>query len=160
MSIVAMMSLSCPKMMSLASSWISVSFMPSSRSAAFCITPGSTDTPTVKRDGTSIRMFCLDSAFFKSTGMEIGVKSRYSYAWMTGMINAAPPWMHFALREVPSLLEPILPYTTRILSDGHFLYRDKRTMRVVNNKTTITQIRIIMAGSIVKFPLCFDWIVP
>ena len=39
------------------------------------IIPGSVEIPTVKREGTSIRIFCLESAFFKSTLMEMGVRS-------------------------------------------------------------------------------------
>ena len=37
--------------------------------------PGSVDMPTVKIEGTSIRIFCLDSAFLRSTLMEMGVRS-------------------------------------------------------------------------------------
>ena len=49
---------------------------PKSLSAAFCIIPGSVETPIVKRDGTFTRMFCLDNAFTKLTSIEIGVKSK------------------------------------------------------------------------------------
>ena len=78
MSMVAMTRRSWPKMMSLASSWISWSFRPSRRSAAFCITPGSVDTPTVNRLGTLMRMFWRDRAFSRSTEMDMGVRSRNS----------------------------------------------------------------------------------
>lgn len=98
-----------PKMMSLASSCTSTSFRPSSRSAAFCMVPGSVEMPTVNRAGTSMRMFWRDRAFFRSTLMDMGVRSMYSYAWTMGLMNAAPPWMHLALRAVPSLLVPTLP---------------------------------------------------
>ena len=76
MSMVAITSRSWPKIMSLASSCISFSLRPSRRSAAFCITPSSTEMPTVKREGTSMRMFCRESAFFRSTCIDIGVRSR------------------------------------------------------------------------------------
>jgi len=76
-SIVAMIRRSWPKMMSLANSWISGSFSPSRRSAAFCMMPDSVEMPTVKREGTSTRMFCLDSAFLRSTMIEMGVRSMY-----------------------------------------------------------------------------------
>ena len=54
---------------------------PKRRSAAFCIIPGSVEIPTVKRDGTSTRIFCFDSALRKSTLIEIGVRSRYWNDW-------------------------------------------------------------------------------
>ena len=95
--------------MSFAKSEMSLSCKPKSLSAAFCIMAGSVEMPTVKIEGTSIRMFCFDSALFKSTEMERGVKSRKVYDCIKGHINAAPPWIHFALRYVPSLLGEILP---------------------------------------------------
>ena len=55
-----------------------MSLRPRSLSAAFCITPGSVEIPTVNLDGTSILMFCLERAFFRSTFMDIGVRSIYS----------------------------------------------------------------------------------
>ena len=79
------------------------------RSAAFCIMPGSVEIPTVKMLGTSIRMFCLESALFKSTEMARGVKSMKVYFWKNGQTNAAPPCTHFAERYVPSGLAEILP---------------------------------------------------
>ena len=51
---------------------------PSRRSAAFCMTPGSVETPTVKRLGTLMRMFWRDKAFSRSTEMDMGVRSRNS----------------------------------------------------------------------------------
>ena len=88
---------------------MSSSLRPSIRSAAFCMTPGSVEMPTVNLEGTSTRMFCFDSAFLRSTLIDIGVRSRNSTDWMTGQMNAAPPWMHFALLDVPSALFPTLP---------------------------------------------------
>ena len=78
MSMVAMTRRSWPKMMSLASSWISCRRRPSRRSAAFCMTPGSVEMPTVKRLGTLMRMFWRESAFSRSTEMDRGVRSRNS----------------------------------------------------------------------------------
>ncbi len=75
-----------------------MSCKPKSLSAAFCITAGSVEIPTVKIEGTSIRIFCLDSALFKSTEMESGVRSRKVYDCTNGITSAAPPWIHFALR--------------------------------------------------------------
>ena len=53
---------------------------PALLAAAFCMIVGSVEIPTVKREGTSIRMFWRDRALRRSTLMEIGVRSRYSYA--------------------------------------------------------------------------------
>ena len=58
---------------------------------------------------------------------------------------------HFALRAVPSLLVPIFPYTTSILSDGHFRYLEKITIIVVNTKSAITVIRMTTPTSIPAF---------
>ena len=60
----------------MATSWISVSFSPLSLSAAFSMMVGSVEMPTVKMEGTSIRIFWRESALFKSTAMEMGVRSR------------------------------------------------------------------------------------
>ena len=109
MSMVAITRRSWPKMMSFASSWICPSLRPSSRSAAFCMTPFSVLMPTVKVLGTLMRMFWRLRAFCRSTLMLMGVRSRYSAAWMMGQTKAAPPWMHLELRLVPSLLLPTLP---------------------------------------------------
>ena len=67
-----------------------------SRSAAFCMMPGSVEMPTVKMDGTSMRMFCLESVFFRSTEIASGVRSMKVYFWKKGHTNAAPPWIHLA----------------------------------------------------------------
>ena len=85
-------------MMSFASSCTCCILSPRSLSAAFCITPGSVEMPTVKLEGTSTRMFCFDSALRRSTLMEIGVRSMYWYDWIIGTMNAAPPCMQRALR--------------------------------------------------------------
>ena len=71
--------------------------------------PDSVEMPTVNRAGTSIRMFWRDRALFRSTLMDIGVRSRYSYDWNTGQMKAAPPWMQRADLAVPSLFCPTLP---------------------------------------------------
>ena len=76
MFMVAMTRRNWPKMMSLASSWISFILRLRRRSAAFSITVGSVEMPTVKMDGTSMRMFCRERALFKSTEMDSGVRSR------------------------------------------------------------------------------------
>ena len=78
-------------MISLARSEICLSCKPKSLSAAFCIMAGSVETPTVKMEGTSIRIFCFESALFRSMEMERGVKSRKVYDCINGQIKAAPP---------------------------------------------------------------------
>ena len=76
MSMVAMTSLSCPKRISVAIFWIFSMVSPRRRSAALVIFSGSVDIPTVKRHGTSTRIFCLLSALVRLHSMEIGVRSR------------------------------------------------------------------------------------
>ena len=63
-------------MISFAKLLTSACVKPNKRSAALVITPDSVDTPTVKREGTSTRMFCLLKAFVKLISIEIGVKSK------------------------------------------------------------------------------------
>ena len=76
MSIVAMTRRNCPNKMSLAKSWIFSSRCPSKRSAALVMLSDSVDIPTVKRQGTSTRIFCLLKALVRLHSMEIGVRSR------------------------------------------------------------------------------------
>ncbi len=64
---------------------------PSSRSAAFSITPGSVLMPTVKVEGVLTRMFCCESAPRSWMSIGIGVRLRKAKSWMTGHTNAAPP---------------------------------------------------------------------
>ena len=73
---VAMTTRIWPKMMSRASSATWVMSMCSSRSAAFSITPGSVEMPTVKVEGVLTRMFCSDSAPSSLMSIVIGVRSR------------------------------------------------------------------------------------
>ena len=77
-------------MMSRARSLICVILSIPRRSAAFCIMAGSVEMPTVKIEGTSMRMFCFERAFFKSTEMDRGVRSIKAYFWKKGHTNAAP----------------------------------------------------------------------
>ena len=63
-------------MMSLARSEMFCKVSPSRRSAAFCMIAESVEMPTVKMQGTSMRMFCLESALLRSTLMDRGVRSR------------------------------------------------------------------------------------
>ena len=78
-------------MMSRAKSEICVSVSILSRSAAFCMIEGSVAMPTVKMLGTSIRIFCLESALLRSTAIESGVKSINVYFWKKGHTKDAPP---------------------------------------------------------------------
>ena len=65
---------SWPKMISLAMPSIASARRPRSRSAAFTITAGSVETPTVKVDGTLMRMFWNESAFCRGMLIVIGVR--------------------------------------------------------------------------------------
>ena len=65
---------SWPKMISLAMSSMSRALRPSRRSAAFIITPGSVETPTVNVEGTLMRMFWNESAFCSGIEIVIGVR--------------------------------------------------------------------------------------
>ena len=65
-----------PKMMSRARFSISARLSPSIRSAAFCITPGSVETPTVNVAGVLTRMFCWDRAPWSLISMGMGVRSK------------------------------------------------------------------------------------
>ena len=72
----AMTRRSCPKMMSFARSAISSWEIPSRRFAAFPISELSVLTPTVKTDGTLIRIFCLHSAPDRLTSIWSGRSER------------------------------------------------------------------------------------
>ena len=76
MYIVAMTTRSWPNMMSSVMRLIASLDSPSKRSAAFSIIPGSVEMPTVNVDGTSMRMFCRDSASRNGMSIVIGVRSR------------------------------------------------------------------------------------
>jgi hypothetical protein len=52
--------------------------------------------PTVNVDGTSMRMFCCDSAFLSGMPMVIGVRLRKACCWITGQTMAPPPCRHLA----------------------------------------------------------------
>ncbi len=107
MDMVAMTTRIWPKMMSRARSWTFCMDWPSRRSAAFCITPGSVETPTVNVDGVLTRMFCRESALSSLMSMGMGVRSRNAWSWSTGHTKVAPPWMH--LDDWAGPLPPILP---------------------------------------------------
>ena len=81
-----------PKMMSRASAEMRSICMPSTRSAAFSITPGSVEMPTVNVEGQLTRMFCLESAPVRLMSIVIGSRSRNWCACSIGMMKAAPPW--------------------------------------------------------------------
>lgn len=76
MSIVAITRRSCPKRMSVAMFWMLSIESPRSLSAALVILSGSVEIPTVNRQGTSTRMFCLESALVRLHSIEIGLRSR------------------------------------------------------------------------------------
>ena len=84
--------------------WMLSVVRPRSLSAALVITSGSVEIPMVKRQGTSTRMFCLESAFVRLHSMEMGLRSRNAKFWKTGQMKAAPPWIHLA-----EALRPVLP---------------------------------------------------
>jgi hypothetical protein len=76
-SIVAMTTRIWPKMISFASSLICGIVRPRRRSAAFSITPGSVEIPTVKVEGVFTRMFCFESAPSRRMSIGSGVSERY-----------------------------------------------------------------------------------
>ena len=76
MGIVAMTTRICPKMMSRDRFSTSARLRPRRRSAAFCITPGSVETPTVNVAGVFTLMFCCERAPCSLISMGIGVRSR------------------------------------------------------------------------------------
>ncbi len=76
MDIVAMTTRVWPKMMSSViffTSWVG---MPRRRSAAFSMIPGWVEMPTVKVEGTLMRMFCWERAPWRSISMVMGTRSR------------------------------------------------------------------------------------
>ena len=77
MLIVAITRRSWPKRISRANSWIWPALRPSKRSAAAAMLSSSVETPTVNRQGTSTRIFCLESALVRLASIEIGVRLRY-----------------------------------------------------------------------------------
>ena len=72
----AMTRRSCPKRMSRAMSCISPGVSPSRRSAALFMESPSVLMPTVKRQGTSTRMFCRERALVRLASMEMGRRLR------------------------------------------------------------------------------------
>jgi len=64
-------------MMSFASSVMCCRVRPRRRSAAFSITPGSVEMPTVKVEGVLTRMFCFESAPSSLMSIGRGVRLRY-----------------------------------------------------------------------------------